>query len=93
MKAIWKDKIIAESEETIVVENNQYFPPASVNMNYLAKTDTETICPWKGKASYYNIIVDSEKNPDAAWTYENPKLKAIEIKNYIAFWKGVKIVK
>lgn len=93
MKAIWNETLIAESDETINVENNQYFPPDSVNMEFLVKSKTETICPWKGLASYYNIIVGDEINTDAAWLYENPKPEAKNIKNHIAFWKGVKIIK
>ncbi len=92
MKAIWKGKIIAESDETIVVENNHYFPVNSINKEYFESSETRTICPWKGEASYYNLIVDGVINNDAAWYYPNPKSEAKEIENYVAFWKGVKIV-
>ena len=93
MKAIWNETVIAESDETIVVENNQYFPPDSVRMNFLQKSEHHTTCPWKGQASYYNIIVDDKLNVNAAWFYENPTKEAKSIKNYIAFWNGVKIIK
>ena len=93
MKAIWNETVIAQSDETIVVENNQYFPPNSVNMEFLVKSKTETTCPWKGQASYYNIIVGNEINTNAAWFYKNPKPMAKNINNHIAFWKGVKVIK
>ena len=92
MKAIWKDKVIAESDDTVMVEGNHYFPQDSVNMEYLSSTDTTSTCPWKGEASYYSIKVGSEVNEDAGWTYKEPKEKAQNIRGYIAFWKGVEIV-
>ena len=91
MKAIWKNKIIAESDETINIENNQYFPPGSVNGEYLQRSETHTTCPWKGEASYYDVVVNDEINPDAAWYYPQPKELAKGIRNYIAFWKGITI--
>jgi len=91
MKAIWKNKIIAESNETINIENNQYFPPGSVNSEYLQRSETHTTCPWKGEASYYDVVVNDEINPDAAWYYPQPKELAKGIRNYIAFWKGITI--
>jgi len=91
MKAIWNDQIIAESNDTIVVENNHYFPIESVKAEYLESTDTHTICPWKGLASYYTLNVDGKKNQDAAWSYPQPKEAANHITNYVAFWKGVKV--
>ena len=91
MKAIWNNKVIAESNETIVVENNHYFPADKVNPDYLVASGTHTICPWKGEASYYTLAVDGKENPDAAWYYPDPKPAAAQIKNYIAFWKGVKV--
>lgn len=91
MKATWNDKVIAESDDTIVIENNHYFPPASVKQEYLQSSDTHTTCPWKGLASYYTLSVDGEQNRDAAWYYPEPKDAAAEIKGYIAFWKGVKV--
>jgi len=92
MKAIWNNQVIAESDDTIVVENNHYFPPQSVNKTYLETTPIHTTCPWKGQASYYSLIVDGEKNQDAAWYYPEPKEAAKHITNYVAFWKGVQII-
>lgn len=91
MKAIWNDAVIAESDDTIIIENNHYFPPSSVNQEYLSKTDTHTTCPWKGVASYYTLEVNGEKNTDAAWYYPEAKDAAKQIENYVAFWKGVKV--
>ncbi|SDW08953.1 DUF427 domain-containing protein [Aequorivita viscosa] len=91
MKALWNDKILAESDKTIVIENNHYFPSESIKMEFFRKSDTHTHCPWKGDASYYTLEVDGQQNPDAAWFYPEPKKPAEAIKNYVAFWKGVKI--
>ncbi len=91
MKAIWNKQILAESDQTIVIENNHYFPPNSVKLEYFKPSPTQTTCPWKGKASYYNLEVDGEKNEDAAWFYPDPKPAAKEIQDYVAFWKGVQI--
>lgn len=91
MKAIWNDKVIAESDATVVVENNHYFPKDSVNPAYLRPCGTQTTCPWKGLASYYTLEVDGKQNPDAAWYYPDPKPAAANIAGYVAFWKGVKI--
>ncbi|MCK5646765.1 MAG: DUF427 domain-containing protein [Anaerolineales bacterium] len=92
MRALWKDKILAESDDTIIVEGNHYFPPESVNSEFFRKSDTSTICPWKGAAGYYDIIVGHFTNKDAAWYYANPTSAAIQIKGYVAFWRGVKVV-
>jgi len=92
MKAIWNGKIIAQSEETVVVENNHYFPPESVNKDYLKSSKTETTCPWKGQAAYYDIVVDGKINKDAAWYYPHPRPLVEKLANYIAFWKGVQII-
>ncbi|NOZ47845.1 MAG: DUF427 domain-containing protein [Chlorobi bacterium] len=92
MKAIWNNEIIAESNETIVIEGNHYFPPESVQKKYLNNSETHSKCPWKGHASYYSIIVNGENNVDAAWYYPQPFDAAKQIKNYVAFWKGVEIV-
>jgi uncharacterized protein (DUF427 family) len=92
MKAIWNGQTIAESNDTVVVENNHYFPKDSVKPDYLADSKTHTTCPWKGQASYYSLTVDGQTNPDAAWYYPNPKPAASQIKDYVAFWKGVKVV-
>ena len=91
MKAIWNNQVIAQSNDTIVVENNHYFPKESVKAEYLKETDVHTTCPWKGKASYYSLEVDGKENQDAAWYYPEPKEAATNITNYVAFWKGVKI--
>lgn len=91
MKAIWNDQIIAESNDTIIVENNHYFPKESVNAQYLRPSDKQSVCPWKGVASYYSIDVNNQQNKDAAWYYPDPKDAAQNIKDHIAFWKGVKI--
>jgi uncharacterized protein (DUF427 family) len=91
MKAVWNSHIIAESNHTIVVENNHYFPPDSINKALLSPSSTHTTCPWKGKASYYTIEIDGQQNKDAAWYYPEPKSAASQIKDYVAFWKGVQI--
>jgi uncharacterized protein (DUF427 family) len=91
MKAIWNNQVIAESNDTIVVENNHYFPKESVNPQFLQESTTHTTCPWKGLASYYTLAVDGKQNTDAAWYYPEPKAAAAQITNYIAFWKGVKV--
>jgi len=91
MKAIWNNEVIAESDQTIIVENNHYFPQDSVKTDLLKTTDTHTTCPWKGVASYYTIEVNGQQNKDAAWYYPEPKLAASQIKNYVAFWKGVQV--
>ena len=91
MKAIWNNTVIAESNSTIIIENNHYFPPSSVNSAFLKPSETTTVCPWKGEASYYTIKVNKDINKNAAWYYPNPKEKASDIKDYVAFWKGVSI--
>ena len=92
MKAIWKDKTLAESNETIIIENNHYFPPSSLNLQYFNKSDTTSVCPWKGTAHYYTVVVNNEKNVDSAWYYPSPKEAANEITGYVAFWNGVKVI-
>jgi uncharacterized protein (DUF427 family) len=91
MRAIWKSEVIAESENTVVVEGNHYFPPESVNKEYLESSQTTTVCPWKGTAHYYGILVGGEENRDAAWYYPDPKEAAAEIKDHVAFWRGVDV--
>ena len=92
MKAIWKNAVIAESDATEVVEGNHYFPPDSVNMELLRKSSsTDTICHWKGTASYYDVVVGDQCNQGAVWIYPDPKPEASNIKGYFAFWKGVEI--
>ena len=92
MKAIWNGQTIAESNDTVVVENNHYFPKDSVKAEYLTDSQTHSTCPWKGLASYYSLTVDGQTNTDAAWYYPEPKPAANQIKGYLAFWKGVKVV-
>ena len=92
MKAIWNNQVIAESDETIFIEAFYYFPPDSVNYEFLQESDTHTTCNWKGEASYYNIVVDGKENKDAAWYYPETKEKANNIKGYVAFWKEVELV-
>ena len=89
MKATWNGTTIAESDDTIVVEGNHYFPPDSINRDYLEASDNTSRCPWKGLASYYSIAVDGEVNEDAAWYYPEPSEAARQIKDHVAFWKGV----
>lgn len=91
MKAKWKNQLIAESDETIVVENNHYFPLSAVNQSFLVPSVTQSTCPWKGQASYYSIAIAGEQRTDAAWYYPHPKPAAENIKNYVAFWKGVEV--
>lgn len=91
MKAIWNGKVIAESNDTIVVEGNHYFPKDSINQENFKASSTHSTCPWKGEASYYTLEVDGEMNQDAAWYYPEPKEAAKEIKDYVAFWKGVEV--
>ncbi|MEO6915252.1 MAG: DUF427 domain-containing protein [Chitinophagaceae bacterium] len=91
MKAIWNSQVIAESTDTVVVEGNHYFPADAVRKEYLQSSDTHSTCPWKGLASYYSISVDGKINKDAAWFYSQPKDAAKEIKDHVAFWKGVQV--
>jgi uncharacterized protein (DUF427 family) len=90
-KAIWNGAVLAESNNCEVVEGNQYFPPDSIDRQYFQESNTHTTCPWKGIASYYNIVVDGQVNKDAAWYYPDPKDAAKNITGYIAFWRGVKV--
>ena len=91
MKAIWNNKVLAESNETMVIENNHYFPAESVNKEYFKESDTQTACVWKGTASYYDIEVDGQVNKDAAWYYPDPMDQAKPLKDMVAFWKGVEV--
>jgi uncharacterized protein (DUF427 family) len=91
MRATWNGAVLAESDKCEVVENNQYFPPDSVQEKYLRPSDTHTTCPWKGVASYYDVVVDGSVNKDAAWYYPTTKDAAKNITGYVAFWKGVKV--
>ena len=91
MKAIWNGQVLAESNETKVIEGNHYFPADSVNMEFFKNSDTHTVCPWKGTAAYYTLAVDGKENADAAWYYPQTKDMAKEIEGYVAFWKGVEV--
>lgn len=91
MKAIWKGRLLAQSDQTRVVEGNHYFPPDSLRAEFFEGSDTHTHCPWKGDASYRTVVVDGERNIDAAWYYPNPKPAAAEIADHTAFWHGVEI--
>jgi uncharacterized protein (DUF427 family) len=92
-KALWNGAVIAQTDTFETVENNVYFPPGTVDKNMLQPSDTHTTCGWKGVASYYNVVVDGKVNKDAAWYYPDPKPEAANIKNYIAFWRGVTVEK
>ena len=91
-RAVWNGTTIADSDQTKVVEGNHYFPADAVDAQYLSDSGTQTVCGWKGTASYYHVVVDGETNPDAAWFYPDPKAEAANIKDHVAFWKGVEIV-
>lgn len=91
MKAIWNHQIIAESDETVIVEGNHYFPPNSIKKEYFTTTETHSTCPWKGQASYYTVTVNGKENKDAAWYYAQPSERASHIKNHVAFWRGITI--
>lgn len=91
MKALWNHAVLADSDDTIVVEGNHYFPPSAIKREYFKPSSTHTTCPWKGEASYYDVVVNGETNKDAAWYYPEPKEDAKQIKGHVAFWKGVKV--
>lgn len=93
MKALWNGAVIAESEDTLVIEGNHYFPLASVKKEYLKPSTTTTHCAWKGTASYYNLVVNDSENKDAVWYYSDPSELAKGIKGRVAFWKGVQVTK
>ncbi|MDZ4699105.1 MAG: DUF427 domain-containing protein [Rhodothermales bacterium] len=92
MKAIWKNTVVAESDATIVIEGNHYFPPDAIHSEYFRLNPMKTFCPWKGSASYYNLVVEGQTNEAAAWYYPAPKDAAAEITDYVAFWKGVEVI-
>jgi uncharacterized protein (DUF427 family) len=91
MKAIWNDTVIAESDDTVLVEGNHYFPESALNREVVTFSNHRTSCPWKGEASYYSLLVSGELNPDAVWYYPEPKAEAENIRGRVAFWKGVKV--
>src|ERR1051326_5941436 len=91
MRAVWNGAVLAESDRTVVVEGNHYFPAETIRQEYFRNSQTHTTCPWKGEASYYDVMVDGKVNADAAWYYPAPKDAAKQIKDYVAFWKGVQV--
>src|ERR1051325_10273637 len=91
MRATWQGAVLAESDDTVVIEGNHYFPAESLNRAYFRESGTHSLCPWKGEASYYDVVVESEVNKDAAWYYGEPKEAAKEIEGRVAFWKGIKV--
>ena len=91
MKALWNGTVIARSDNTVVVEGNHYFPREDINADHFRPSTTQTFCPWKGTATYFDITVNGEVNADAAWTYEQPKEAAAAIRGHVAFWKGVEV--
>ena len=91
MKAIWNNQVIAESDQTVVVENNHYFPKSTIKEKFFKPSDRTSVCPWKGTASYYTLEVDGDTNQDAAWTYPETKHGAKQIEGHVAFWKGVEV--
>ena len=91
MRAVWNDAVLAESEETIVVEGNHYFPPGSLDRRYFEGNEQTSVCPWKGTAAYFDVVVAGERNPAAAWTYPEPKKAAADIADHVAFWHGVQV--
>lgn len=92
MKALWNNVVIAESDDIVEVEGNAYFPATSLNRDYITPSSTETVCGWKGTASYYSLAVGDQRNPDAVWYYASPKPAAVQVAGRVAFWRGVKIV-
>lgn len=91
MKAIWQNTILAESDRTVVIEGNHYFPPSSIKREYFSPSETHTTCHWKGVASYYHINVGDQSNADAAWYYPEPMTAAKQIKDHVAFWRGIEV--
>lgn len=91
VKAVWNGAVLAQSDDTVVIEGNHYFPAEAIRPEFLRPSQTTSICPWKGTANYHSIVVDDAENPDAAWYYTEPKAAAAEIEGRIAFWKGVQI--
>lgn len=90
-KAVWNGAVLAESEDTVVVEGNHYFPPDSIKREFFGESGTNTTCWWKGTASYFDVVVDGQTNRDAAWYYPDPSVKAASIRDYVAFWRGVRV--
>jgi uncharacterized protein (DUF427 family) len=90
-RAIWNDVVVADSDQTVVVEGNHYFPPDSIEAEYFEPSTLRTVCPWKGVADYHDIIVNGSRNQGAAWFYADPSPAAADIKGYVAFWRGVRV--
>ncbi len=90
-KAVWNGAVLAESDDTIIVEGNHYFPRGSIQSQYFEQNDARTVCSWKGVASYFDVVVDDLRNTGAAWTYADPKPAAADIREYVAFWRGVRV--
>ena len=91
VQAIWDGTMIAQSDRTVVIEGNHYFPLEDVNTEYLEASSEHTVCPWKGTAGYYDVVVDGQRNQAAAWCYPEPRHAAVQIKDHVAFWRGVKV--
>lgn len=91
MRAVWRGAVLAQSDDTIVIEGNHYFPPEAIRREHFRESSTHTVCPWKGVASYYDVVVEDHVNRDAAWYYPEPKPAAREIANRVAFWRGVTV--
>lgn len=92
MKAIWNNQVIAESDNTVVIEGNHYFPQESIKQEFFKPSELQSTCPWKGQASYYSLEVDGQENKDAAWHYKQPSELAKGIKDHVAFWRGVEVI-
>ena len=90
-KAVWNGQVVAESDKTVVVEGNHYFPPDSINLEFRRDSEEHTRCPWKGVASYYDVVVDGEVSRGGAWFYPDPSRAAKKIKDHVAFWRGVRV--
>ena len=91
MKATWKNTVIAESDDIVLVEGNAYFPESALRREYVTFSNHKSTCPWKGQATYFSLLVNGELNPEAAWTYADPKPEAEAVRGRVAFWKGVNI--
>ena len=91
MRAVWNGAVLAESDRTVKLEGNHYFPPDSLNREYFSDSNRRTVCPWKGAASYYTVEVDGSRTDGAAWTYRNPSPLARKIKDHVAFWQGIEV--
>ena len=93
VRAVWNGKVLAESDRTVVVEGNYYFPKDSINFDFFVESETKTLCPWKGEAYYHSLKVEGASNEDAVWYYPSPSPEALQLKDHYAFWKGVEVIK